>query len=209
MTDAIERFADLRDRTLDASLAFFWPDGMMDHTYLGDGVLSMPPLAQNYRAAATRDGHMTVTAITDDQFRRACRALDHPELADDPRYRTLPDRIEHLRELMDQLTEVLLSRTTAEWCERFEKEVVPHAPVHSLEALVDDPQIVANGTLVESEHPVAGRMREPRPAPRFEQTPAAISRPAPTLGQHTDEILAELGLSPERVTRLRSEGAVA
>jgi len=199
----------LRLSMLDASLSFFWPDGMMDDTYLGEGVLSMPPLAQNYRTVATKDGYLTVTAITDDQFQRACRAMGRADLAEDPRYRTLPDRITNLKELVDELTGLIATRTTAEWCERFEKEEVPHAPVLRLDELCSDPQIVANETIVESEHPTAGRMREPRPAARFERTPAAISRPAPTLGQHTDELLAELGHSAARIAELREAGAVA
>jgi crotonobetainyl-CoA:carnitine CoA-transferase CaiB-like acyl-CoA transferase len=199
----------LRLAMLDAAVAFFWPDGMMNHTYLGEGALAMPPLAHNYRALPTADGYMTMTAVTDDQFGRACRALGRPELADDPRYRTLPDRIERLSELVRMLTEVLRTRPTAEWCERFEKEEVPYAPIHTLEALCADPQLAENGTVVEVEHPVAGRMRQARPAPRFERTPAVISRPAPAAGQHTDELLTEAGFSADQVSALRADGVVA
>ena len=199
----------LRLAMLDAAVAFFWPDGMMNHTYLGDGAMAMPPLANNYRAFPTADGHLTMTAVTDDQFQRACRALGRAELADDPRYRTLPDRITRLSELVALLREILQTRPTAEWCERFEKEEVPFAPIHTLETLCGDPQLAENGTVVELEHPAAGRMRQARPAPRFEGTPAAISRPAPTRGEHTDELLAEAGFSADEVAALRADHVVA
>ena len=76
--------------------------------------------------------------------------------------------------------------------ERLAAEDVPCGPVLSLEAIPDHPQVVASGALVTSEHPVMGRIREPRPPVRFTVTPAAIRHPAPALGEHTAEILAEL-----------------
>ncbi len=194
---------------LDAALAFFWPDGMMNHTYLGEGATAAPTVASIYRALPTADGHMTMSAVTDDQFRGACRALGRPELAEDPRYRTLLDRMANLEPLVAELGEIANTRGTAEWCERFEKEDVPHAPIYALDALCGDPQLAANGTVVESEHPTAGRMRQTRPAPRFEKTPAQIASPAPVLGQHTDEVLGELGLGADETAALRADGVVA
>jgi crotonobetainyl-CoA:carnitine CoA-transferase CaiB-like acyl-CoA transferase len=193
---------------LDAAVAFFWPDGMINHTWLGDGVLAMPPLASYYRTVPTADGHLTVTAITDAQFAGACRAVGRPELADDPRFRTLPGRVSHIREIVEEFGEILRTRPTAEWCERFEKEDVPHAPVNPLERLHEDPQLVANGTLLEHQHPRAGRLREPRPAARFEKTPAGVRGHAPSLGEHTEAVLGELGLGAEHVAALRRDGVV-
>jgi alpha-methylacyl-CoA racemase len=87
-------------------------------------------------------------------------------------------------------------------------EDVPSGIVLSLEELPHDPQIVANGTFVMSEHPLAGSLREARPAPRFGQTPARVGGPAPAPGQHTDEILNELGMG-DRIAALREKGAVS
>jgi crotonobetainyl-CoA:carnitine CoA-transferase CaiB-like acyl-CoA transferase len=194
---------------LDAALAFFWPDGMMNQTFLGDGVMQTPSVASFYRVVASADGHLTVTAITDDQFAGLCRALERPELAEDPRFRTLFDRIQHMEELLPQLREILTTRSTAEWCERLEKEDVPHAPLHRLDALHEDPQILENGSILETEHPSAGTLRQSKPPACFEKTPASISRHAPALGEHTDELLAELGFPKHEIAALRDQGIVA
>jgi crotonobetainyl-CoA:carnitine CoA-transferase CaiB-like acyl-CoA transferase len=193
---------------LDAAVAFFWPDGMMNHTWLGEGGATLPPLGRVYRAFPTSDGWITLSAATDAQFASACRALGRPELVGDPRFKTLPDRLAQLPQLVVELAELTQTRTTADWCERLLAEDVPHAPLHALDRLHEDPQLVENRTLVESEHPRAGRMREPRPPARFERTPAAIGRPAPAAGEHTDEVLAELGVDADERAALRSDGVI-
>ena len=97
---------------------------------------------------------------------------------------------------------------TAEWLERLDAEQVPCAPILSRAELLTHPQIQANELIVESEHPHAGPMRQPRPAARFDATPAEIRRPAPLLGEHTDELLHELGLTPAEITALRNAGVI-
>ena len=93
--------------------------------------------------------------------------------------------------------------------ERLEAEGVPCAPVLTRSALVEHPQVAAAGTLVEVDHPVAGRLRQARPATRFEATPSSIRRGAPLLGEHTEELLAEAGLSATEIAALRDAGVVA
>jgi crotonobetainyl-CoA:carnitine CoA-transferase CaiB-like acyl-CoA transferase len=99
-------------------------------------------------------------------------------------------------------------RTTAEWIERLAKEEVPAAPVLGPREMVDHPQVVANELFAESEHPGAGRIRQVRPAARFDRTPAEPGRHAPSLGENTQEILGELGLSSQEIAALRDEGVV-
>jgi crotonobetainyl-CoA:carnitine CoA-transferase CaiB-like acyl-CoA transferase len=86
---------------------------------------------------------------------------------------------------------------------------VPCAPILRREDLFTDPQIAANNLIVESEHPLVGRMRQPRPAARFEKTPAELRSPAPRLGEHTETVLAELGITEEERISLRERGIVA
>ena len=104
------------------------------------------------------------------------------------------------------LQEVLLGNTKDYWLGRFEAEDVPCAPVLDRQSLVEHPQIIENGLVVESHHPVGGPMRQARPAARFDGERTPIRRPAPSLGEHSDEILAEAGLDRETIERLRREG---
>jgi len=199
----------VRIAMLDAAIAFLWPDGMMNHTLLGDDVFRVPPIATIYRIYPTADGSITIAALTDDQWARSCRATDREDLIEDPRFRSIFDRMTHMQELREIVTDIIATRTTAEWCALCEKHDVPHAPILSLDEVPEHPQVRANGTLVETEHPTAGAMRQALPAARFDATPTQPDRPAPTNGEHTDQVLGELGYSREEITALRESGTVA
>ena len=198
----------VRIAMLDVALAFLWPDGMMNHTFLGDDVFRVPPFATIYRIYPTADGSITVSVLTDEQWAKACHASDRPDLIEDPRFRSLFDRMTHMKELREVVTEIIAGHTTAEWRARYEKHDVPHAPILSLDEVHAHPQVRANGSVVECEHPTGGRMRQAMPAPKFDGTPAGPPVPAPTYGQHTDEVLGEIGYGAGEIAALRERGAV-
>lgn len=178
---------------LDATIALAWPEGYAGHTFVGDEVeVPRNALAQDL-VFETKDGYMTAGAVSDSEWLGLTRALDHPEWLDDERFKTAGGRVAYAKERLDQTADVLVTRTTAEWMERLDAEQVPCAPILPLSEVIRHPQIVESELLVESDHPVAGRIRQPRAAARFEKTPTRLDRPAPTHGQHTEEILRELG----------------
>jgi len=194
---------------LDAMVAFLWPEGMVGYTWVGDETArSRVQLAQDL-VFETRDGYMTAGTVSDAEWQGFCRAVERPDLQDDERFATLGARVTQVEARLLVMAELLATRTTAEWLERLDAEQVPCAPILTRAELLTHPQVLANELIEESEHPHAGRMRQPRPAARFDATPAGIRLPAPLLGENSDEILAELGLAAAEIAALRDAGVVA
>ncbi|MGR8949915.1 MAG: CaiB/BaiF CoA transferase family protein [Gammaproteobacteria bacterium] len=194
---------------VDAGLAFFWADGMLAHTMIGDDVNKGAALYDIYKLRETADGPLVVFAASDQEFHGLARALDRPDLIDDERFSSLSSRIQHIVELEKILQAEFKKWPARELIERAVAEDVPAGPVNTLDEVLVDPQIVHNESIIEFDHPAGGRMRQAAPAARFNGTPAASAAPAPTLGQHTEEVLAEIGISPEQRVQLRDAGVIA
>ena len=124
-------------------------------------------------------------------------------------YRTDKDRANHYIELAGELDAVFKDDTRDTLIRRLEEAGVPCGPILNMAETFDHPQIKARGMAVEVDHPVAGKTRVLGFPPKLSGTPGAVRRPAPTLGQHTDEVMKELGKSDEEIGRLREEGAIA
>ena len=194
---------------LDATMAFLWPDGMEAQTLSGEDVhvpaAGMRELAHVFE---TRDGFMTLLAVTDKHFESLCDVLRAPELSDDDRFRTLQGRFTHAA-AMNQIVKVIIANhETQSLCEALRARGVPVGPVLSPEELVDDPHIKATDVIIEYDHPVAGKIRNVGSACRFGAKDAGSPHPAPTLGQHSEEILTELGLKKNEIARLVNSGVI-
>jgi crotonobetainyl-CoA:carnitine CoA-transferase CaiB-like acyl-CoA transferase len=152
----------------------------------------------------TKNGYMTVAVMSNKEWMGLAKALEKPEWLDDERFATPSARDKHVNERLLLTQEVLSSRTTAEWMARLEANDVPCAPALKRNEVLNHPQVVAAGTIVEFEHHAAGRLRQARPPAQFDKTPCSIRRGAPLLGEHTDEVLEELGYSESMRRELRT-----
>ncbi len=142
-------------------------------------------------------------------WRVFCPAIGCPELTDDPRYRTNADRAKNRATLIARLQEVFLTRTYEEWEAALLDKGIPMGAINSIAEVVEHPQVVARGSLVEMEHPRAGKVKMVGAPVRLSETPGSVRTPAPMLGEHTDDVLAELlGLGKGEIAKLRAEGAI-
>jgi crotonobetainyl-CoA:carnitine CoA-transferase CaiB-like acyl-CoA transferase len=160
-------------------------------------------------AYPTKDGMIQVVMMNPDQYDRFCRALGDDGLATDPRFATNDARLANYDEFRGRVERRLAEGTTAEWQERFERAQIAAGPVYELDEVFDDPQVKHLGVVQEIEQPGYGRARMLGFPVRASATPAAIRRPAPLLGEHTAEVLAEIGIGPIDLDRLAAAGTVA
>jgi len=193
---------------LDTMVAYLWPEGMARYTFADRPPEPMKGEASPDLIYLTQDGYITAGALSDKEWQGMCRALNRPQWIDDERFRTANARVVHGKLRREMTAEVLLTRSSAEWLERLDHEGVPSAPVLGRHEVIDHPQIQANEMIVEDVHPVAGPIRQARPAARFDRTPARIRGPAPELGADTMALLGELGCSAAEIDELVANGAV-
>lgn len=193
---------------LDSAIAFLWPDAYYNLVF-EEGANRSPDFSSFYSIRKTKDGYITMLAISDDEFRATCRAIGRPDLIDDPRFKSVFDRMQNAKPMTDLISGVVVQFATAELMARLEAEDVPHARVLKREEVLTNDQVVANGSITTFKDPRAGKMRLARNPARFDSEPLPIRRHAPAIGEHTDEVLRELGRSTEEVAKLRAANAVA
>jgi crotonobetainyl-CoA:carnitine CoA-transferase CaiB-like acyl-CoA transferase len=190
---------------LDAAISFLWPDSAMDAMLLDDDVQRSRTIGSAYAVTEFADGYAAVSAVSDSEWHGYFRSLGRPDLCEDERYATMAARMQHLGELVPLLRELAKVVPLERFLAAAAEHQVPTAPIVSLDELPLDAQVVHNDVFTIRQHPVAGTIRDPRPAPRFSATPAATGHHAPTYGQHSDEIVAELGLD---ALALRAAGVI-
>jgi crotonobetainyl-CoA:carnitine CoA-transferase CaiB-like acyl-CoA transferase len=161
-----------------------------------------------YEAFETADGRLVIAVGSERQWQRLCEALDLPELARDPRFATNGDRVVNRNELRPLLTGRLAARTSADWQRRLEDAGVPCGPILDVVEAFESDEARALGMTATVEHPVLGTLRQAGIPFSLERTPGSIQRAPPLLGEHTDEILAELGYDAAAIDVLRASGVV-
>ena len=193
---------------LDSVVAFLWSSDMGSQTFVGKDVSIQRAASFIDLVYETEDGYMSVAVMTDAQWTALSGALGRPEWLEDERFETNELRDLNIDDRLDLIQAELVRRTTAEWVQILDTAGVPCAPVLTRSEMVNHPQIEATGIVVESDHPRAGRLRQTRNAARFSRTVPEHRHGAPTLGEHTDEVLAEVEFSAEEIAGLRAAGVV-
>jgi glutaryl-CoA transferase len=161
-----------------------------------------------YESFETADGAIVVAVGSERQWPRFCRALGLPALADDPRFATNGDRVENRRELVATLRARLAERSSAEWLAALDEADVPAGPINDIPTAFASDQARARRSAVEVDHPVLGRTTQVGVPFELSATPAEIRSAPPTLGEHSDEILAEAGYGPDEIAAFRAAGTI-
>jgi crotonobetainyl-CoA:carnitine CoA-transferase CaiB-like acyl-CoA transferase len=165
-------------------------------------------LSAPYQALQASDGYFTIGANTDRLFEALCRVIERPELLGDPRFDDRARRLEHRAALAAEIEKTTTGATRAHWLARLEAAGVPSGPINDYAEALADPHTLARGMVVDLEHPRAGAIKALGVPVKLSETPGAVDRPAPTLGQHTAEILGELGYGEAELRALRESRVV-
>ncbi len=178
----------------------YWQSAICFATGTAPGPMgSAHPLNAPYEAFRTADGWLNLGAANQTNWERMLKVIDAEHLAENPNFATNRTRMENRADLADALAPYFKPQTTQHWLEALEASGVPAGPVLAIDEMHADPQTIARDMVPEVEHPVAGTVKTIGAPVKFHGTPAGVKRPAPVLGQHTEEVLAEAGFSADEI----------
>lgn len=162
-----------------------------------------------YQTFQAADGHLIVAVGNDGQFAKFCDILGQPAWAQDERFATNAQRVRHREQLVPLLAQRIATQPRQHWLTAMEAAKVPGGAINNLAEVFDDPQVQAREMVVPMAHPLSDQLRLVASPIKLSATPVQYRRPPPLLGQHTDEVLAELGHGVERIQAWRATGVVA
>ena len=162
-----------------------------------------------YQTFRTRTKDLALAVASDRLWLFSARCMGLDEMTDDPRFATNAARVQNRVELIARLQAVFLTRSYEEWETLLLAHGIPVGAINTIDQVVEHPQVKARGMVVESEHPVAGRVKVVGVPVRLSETPGSVREPAPLLGQHTDEVLRTyLGIHEADIAALRQAGVI-
>ncbi|MEJ7632819.1 MAG: CoA transferase, partial [Rubrobacteraceae bacterium] len=183
--------------------AELWSTGRIPQPFGSAHRLTAP-----YQALKTNDGYINVGANNQRLWTRLCNAIGREELLEDPRFATNDDRMTHRAELVEELEKTLAEKTTDEWVDILLDAGFPAAPIHDYKEVFEDAHTLAREMMVEMDHPVEGKVKGLGIPVKLSETPGKIRRPAPLLGEHTEETLSGLGYSEEEIADFRERKVI-
>jgi len=160
------------------------------------------------RPYKTKDGYVATLPYTDDHWQKFFALCGRQDLVGDPRFKTIKERTEHIGLLYKLVEDAMVTRTSAEWIEIFDRENIPAAAVNDIDGVMQDPHLKAVGLLERIEHPSEGRIWAINNPIHLTKSPASLRRPAPRLGEHSAEILAAVGYSEAEIEAMAADKVI-
>jgi crotonobetainyl-CoA:carnitine CoA-transferase CaiB-like acyl-CoA transferase len=164
-------------------------------------------MSEERKPYPTKDGYIAILPYLDAHWDTFCKLAGREELLEDPRFKSLADRVANIDQTYQETAKTMLAKTTQEWMDIFGETSVPTIVVNSLEDLLEDEHLKATGFWKTIEHPTEGTLRTPAFPITFSDSPADIRRHQPRLGEHTEEILREAGLDQAAIEAMIASGA--
>jgi len=192
---------------LDSALYYIWPDVMWSKTLLGEGIDYKPDLFESFPLFKAKDKPISVIVVADSDFQRFCEVIGC-KLYEEEKYATFEQRVLNKKTLIPEIEKYLEDKEADVLCEELDKMGIPVASINQLDEIHKDPQVIEQGSLVEVEHPLAGKMRMPKPPFNFFNQNDFPKSHAPILGQHNREVLSELGVEEKELKRMEERERV-
>ena len=192
---------------LDSALYYIWPDVMWSKTLLGEGIDYKPDLFESFPLFKAKDKPISVIVVADSDFQRFCEVIGC-KLYEEEKYATFEQRVLNKETLIPEIEKYLEDKEADVLCEELDKMGIPVASINQLDEIHKDPQVIEQGALVEVEHPIAGKMRMPKPPFNFFNQNDFPKSHAPILGQHNREVLSELGVEEKELKRMEERERV-
>ena len=186
---------------LDSALYYIWPDVMWSKTLLGEGIDYKPDLFESFPLFKAKDKPISVIVVADSDFQRFCDVIGC-KLYEDQKYSTFEQRVLNKQTLIPEIEKYLEDKEADVLCEELDKLGIPVASINQLDEIHEDPQVIEQGSLIETEHPLGGKMRMPKPPFNFLNQNEFPKSHAPVLGQHNREVLSELGVEEKELIRM-------
>ena len=180
---------------LDCMISFFWPEGMAGIVFAENEIDVRKLQGSQDLIYKAKDKYITAGAVSDAEWQGMCKALNREDLVDDERFASPAGRVANAQIRKEITGEEIAKWKSSEILERLQAEGVPSAPLLARMELLDNEQILANGSIQRINIDGFGEVRQARPAARFSKTPTKLSRPAPKLGEHTHEVLSDIGIN--------------
>jgi crotonobetainyl-CoA:carnitine CoA-transferase CaiB-like acyl-CoA transferase len=166
------------------------------------------PINAPYGVFRGSDGYITIGATGDKRWPEFCKLIDAPEFLEDERFKTNGGRYDNRYLLADMISEKLQTKTIDEWVELLNENSIPSGPIYSLDRALEHRQVLHRDMVVEREHPTMGKVRLLGLPVKFSDTPGDVHRTPPLLGEHTADVLSEIGVSAEEMRRLKDAGVL-